>query len=150
MSAPYGLTSTSFRVNRQIANSFGTEKGCHSVQAFTALAILRSLSEELQARGYDVTSPSLAKNAAIASIRCTLPLMKLDIFLTAAEPHTDWVECKLGPLGWSRTWKSPPYRKIWQEWEQLRAVIDEHLTEVFQIKSLQWGRPTSYKGRDNL
>lgn len=145
MSAPYSLASTSFRINRQIANSLEAEESGHSVQALTALAILKRLSTELEARGYHVTSPGLAKDAAIGSFSCILPLMKLDIFLTAGEPNNDWVECKLEPLGWRRTWKSPGYKEIWQEWEQLRIVIDEHLHKAFQIESLRWERPGAYK-----
>jgi hypothetical protein len=145
MSAPYGLACTSFRVNRQIASSVGPEKNRHSLQALTALAVLKNLSEELQARGYNVTSAKLAKNTAIASCSCTLPLIRVDIFLTAGEPDGDWVECKLAPLGWRRRWSSPIYQEIWQDWEQLRLVIDEHLTQAFQTEWLRWVRPSSYK-----
>jgi hypothetical protein len=129
-------------VDRRIANSLETEKSRHSVEALTALAVLQSLCSELQTRGYDVTSPDLAKKASIASFACTLPLMKVDIFLTAGELSGDWVECKLEPLGWRRTWKSPPYEAIRQEWEQLRLVIDEHLTRAFRTEWLRWVRPS--------
>jgi hypothetical protein len=145
MSGPYGFTSTSFRVNRALASSFGTERKPHSVQALIALALVRQLSAELQARGYKVSKPGVAKNAAIASFRCTLPLLKVDIFISAADSDGDWLECKLEPLGWRRMWKSPAYQEIWQAWEQLRIVIDHHLSKALQIESLCWRRPKPYK-----
>ena len=145
MSAPYGLASTSFRVNRGFASSFGSERKRRSVQALTALALVRQLSAELKARGYKVSEPGLAKDAAIASFSCTLPLMKVDIFISAADPDGDWVECKLEPLGWHRMWKSPGYEEIWRAWEQLRIVIDHHLSKSLQIESLCWIRPSAYK-----
>lgn len=145
MSAPYGLASTSFRVNRGLASSFGTELKGHSVQALTALALVRQLSAELKARGYKVSKPGVAKNAAIASFTCTLPLLKIDIFIGAADPDGDWVECKLEPLGWSRMWKSPGYEEIWRAWEQLQIIIDHYLSKTFQIESLCWRRPKTYK-----
>jgi hypothetical protein len=141
VSAPYGFSYTSFRVTQQVSHSTKTGRGSDSVHALAALAVLRSISSELQNRGYEVTSPGLARNTAIASFTCTLPLVRVDIFLTAGEPDGDWIDCKLSPLGWRRTWKAPDYQEIWREWEQLRLVIDEHLPKAFNTESLHWVRP---------
>lgn len=145
MSAPYGLASTSFRVNRGLTISFGEEGRRHSVQAATALALAKQLSADLKTKGYKVSEPSLTTDAAIASFSCTVPLLKVDIFISAVDRDGDWIECKLEPLGWRRTWKSPAYEEIWRAWEQLRTVIDHHLSNALQIESLRWVKPRAYK-----
>jgi hypothetical protein len=145
MNGPYGLSSTSFRVDWRRLDLREAGKAGESVQRLAMLAILSSLSGELRARGYEVSIPKLVKGAPMAYFNCTLHLLKPDICLTASGSTDPFIDCKLEPLGWRRTWKTPPYHEIWQEWEQLRGVIDEHLTKTLHIEPLRWERPRAYR-----
>lgn len=145
MSAPYGLTSTSFPADQKRIDLSKIPKGQYSVQAQVALAILSGLADELRTRGYDVNSPTLAKKAAIGSFSCKSSRMIVELFLTANEPQGGIIECKLGPLAWRRTWKAPPYEEIWREWVQMRALIEQYLTKTLHVEPLRWERARAYR-----
>lgn len=145
MSAPYGLTSTSFPADQKWVDLSRVPKGQHSVQAQIGLAILSGLADELRARGYQVNSPSLARRAAIASFNCKSTRMIVDLFLTANQRDDGIIECKLEPLGWRRTWKMPPYEEIWREWVGMRTLIDEFLTKTLHVQPLRWERVRAYR-----
>lgn len=145
MSAPYGLTSTSFPADQKRVDLSKIPKEEYSVQAQIALAILSGLADELRTRGYEVNSPGLAKKAAIASFSCKSFRMIVDLFLTVNERQNGIVECKLEPLGWRRTWKVPPYEEIWREWVQMRTLIEEYLTNTLHVEPLRWERARAYR-----
>ncbi len=145
MSAPYGLTSTSFLADQKWVDISKISKGQYSVQAQVALAILSGLADELRMRGYQVNSPGLAKKAAIASFNCKSSRMIVELFLTANERQDGIIDCKLEPLGWRRTWKVPPYEEIWHEWVQMRTLIEEYVTKTLRVEPLRWERARAYR-----
>lgn len=135
MSVPYDLTPASFQIQEKPARSVSHIKG-RSVRELTALAVLESIAAELRVKGYDVTSPGLGKGP-IASFSCCLPLVKIDLYLTAYASQATMIECKLEPLGWSRK-RVLSNHELLREWEQLRSIIDEHLSAVLNAEYLRW------------